>query len=79
MSDKRKIIKHGNHTINDKYNGYVYNLNISDGYDFNSHMHNCYEFIHVIEGQLIYTVEGPEYALSAGDIIMTCPEELHSP
>lgn len=78
MSDKRKIIKHGNHTINDKYNGYVYNLNISDGYDFNSHMHNCYEFIHVIEGQLIYTVEGTEYALSAGDIIMTCPEELHS-
>ena len=78
MSDKRKILKYGNHSINDKYNGYMYNLNISNGYDFNSHMHNCYEFIHVIEGQLIYTVEGTEYALSAGDIIMTSPEELHS-
>lgn len=78
MIDKNKIVKHGNHVVNDMYNGYMYNLNFSQSYDFNSHIHNCYEFIHIIEGQLIYTVEGTEYLLSKGDIIMTRPEELHS-
>ncbi|MBQ3427048.1 MAG: helix-turn-helix transcriptional regulator [Clostridia bacterium] len=78
MSDKNRIIKHGNHIVNDMNNGYMYNLNFSRCYDFNSHMHNCYEFIHIINGQLIYTVEGTEYMLSDGDIIMTRPDELHS-
>lgn len=73
-----KQIIHGNHRIGNDFDGYMYNFNISDGYNFNSHLHSCYEFIHIIKGQLLYTVEGQEYMLSDGDIILTKPEELHS-
>ena len=73
-----KYISHGNHKVNDNTDGYVYSLNTSEGHDFNSHMHDCFEFIHVLRGNLLYTVEGSEYLLSDGDIIMTKPEELHS-
>lgn len=73
-----KVVKYGNHIINDNTNGYVYTYNSSDSYNFNSHLHKCYEFIHIIKGNLLYTVEGKNYALSDGDIIMTNPDELHS-
>lgn len=75
---EHKIIKHGNHVINNDYDGYMYNFNTSQSYSFNSHIHKCYEFVHIIHGQLIYTVEGNEYMLSDGDFIMTNPAELHS-
>ena len=78
MELKSKIIKHGNHVINNDTDGYMYNLNHSKGQDFNSHIHKCYEFIHIIHGRLLYTVEGSEYMLSDGDFIMTTPDELHS-
>lgn len=72
------IVKHGNHKINDDRNGYVYNFNTSKGYSFDSHLHKCFEFVHIIHGQLLYTVEGTDYMLSDGDFIMTKPSELHS-
>ena len=75
---ERKIIKYGNHKIGNDYDGYMYSYNFSDGYDFNSHLHKCFEFIHIIGGKLIYTVEGTDYMLSEGDFIMTKPNELHS-
>ena len=75
---EHKTIKYGNHIINDNTNGYVYNYNSSDSYNFNSHIHRCYEFIHIINGNLLYSVEGSDYMLSDGDIIMTNPDELHS-
>lgn len=73
-----KYIKHGNHKINDDANGYMYNYNFSESYNFSSHIHKCYEFIHIIHGHLLYTVEGSDYMLSDGDFIMTAPDELHS-
>lgn len=73
-----KYIAYGSHRIGNDYDGYMYNFNTTEGYSFNSHLHSCYEFIHIISGQFLYTVEGREYALSDGDIIMTKPEELHS-
>lgn len=73
-----KIVKHGNHKINDDKNGYMYNFNTSNGYSFNSHLHKCYEFLHIIHGHLLYNVEGTDYILSDGDFIMTNPAELHS-
>ncbi|MGN0150526.1 MAG: helix-turn-helix domain-containing protein [Clostridia bacterium] len=73
-----KYIAYGSHRIGNDYDGYMYNFNITEGHSFNPHLHSCYEFIHIISGQLLYTVEGKEYALSGGDIIMTKPEELHS-
>ena len=75
---EKKIIKHGNHIPGNDTDGYMYNFNTSDNYDFNSHLHSCYEFIHIIPGHLLYTVEGSEYILDNGDIIMTNPSELHS-
>lgn len=73
-----KVIRHGTHRPGNDADGYIYSFNTSDGYSFNSHMHKCYEIIHIIRGELFYTVEGSEYFLSDGDIIMTNPNELHS-
>lgn len=75
---KQKRVIHGNHIINDDTTGYMYNYNISIGSDFNSHIHKCHELIHVIKGQFLYTIEGKEYKLSDGDLIITKPEEFHS-
>ena len=74
----KKIIKHGTHIPGNNTDGYMYNFNTSNNYDFNSHLHSCYEIIHIIHGHLLYTVEDSEYILDDGDIIMTKPSELHS-
>ncbi len=73
-----KGLKYGNHVLGDSENGYIYNLSYSDAYSFSSHLHTCYEFIHVLKGNILYRVEGVDYMLSDGDIVMTNPEELHS-
>lgn len=73
-----KVIRHGTHIPGNDSDGYIYSFNTSEGYSFNSHLHKCYEIIHVISGKLFYTVEGREYFVSDGDIVMTNPSELHS-
>ena len=73
-----EYIRHGTHVPGNDYDGYMYSRSTSKSYQFYSHIHECYEIIHVISGQLIYTVEEHEYLLSGGDIIMTTPDELHS-
>ena len=75
---ERKVIRHGNHVLNNDTDGYIYSYNTTEGYTFASHLHSCYEFIHIIHGNLLYTVEGSDYMLSDGDFIMTKPAELHS-
>lgn len=65
-------IRHGNH------GGYAYSCRTSEGYNFDSHIHRCYEFLYIMEGTFFYTVEGNEYILSPGDLIVTNPDELHS-
>lgn len=75
---ENKAIKYGNHTIDDNVHGYLYCMNSTESYNFDSHMHFCYEFVHVIEGNLLYTVENNDYMLSDGDMIITNPDELHS-
>lgn len=73
-----KGLKYGNHILGDNENGYMYNLNYSDAYNFDSHLHTCYEFIHILKGDFLYRIEGNDYVLSSGDLIMTNPDELHS-
>ena len=73
-----EYIRHGTHVPGNDYDGYMYSRSTSESYQFYSHIHECYEIIHVISGQLLYTVEEHEYLLSGGDIIMTTPDELHS-
>ncbi len=57
---------------------WAYSHRTTDGYTFNSHMHVCYEFLYITEGHFLYTVEGTDYSLSPGDMIVTAPNELHS-
>ncbi len=73
-----KVLRHGTHIPGNDYDGYMYSFNTSKSYSFDSHLHKCYEIIHVIHGSLIYTVEGREYRISDGDIVITSPDELHS-
>ena len=74
---ENKII-HGTHRIGNDHDGYMYSFNTSMGYTFDSHLHKCYEIIHVISGSMVYIVEESEYLVSDGDIIITAPNELHS-
>ena len=73
-----KVLRHGTHIPGNDHDGYMYSFNTSKGYNFDSHLHKCYEIIHVIHGSFIYTVEGREYRISDGDIVITSPDELHS-
>lgn len=43
------------------------------------HFHNSYEIFYFLEGEGSYAVEGKQYPLSPGDIIITNPRELHAP
>lgn len=69
---ERKVIRD---SIHDKY---AYSLNTTDGWNFDSHIHGCYEFIYIMEGNFFYTVEGNEYLITPGDMIITNPDEMHS-
>ena len=73
-----RIVKRNTHSAGNDVDGYVFNHNISQGLDFNAHMHQCHEFIKIIRGRLLYNVEGRDYTLGPGDLIMTNPRELHS-
>lgn len=73
-----KVIKYGSHNINNDNDGYMYNFNTSKSYTFNLHTHKCYEFIHIIHGKFLYTVEGNDYMVSDGDFIMANPGEYHA-
>lgn len=67
-----KLIKFG------KSGEFIYSMRTSDEHDFDSHIHQCYEFLYVNEGTLIYTIEGKEYIAHPGDVIFTRPMALHS-
>ena len=49
---KKKVIKHGNHSIANDNDGYMYSYNTSESYSFDTHIHKCYEIVHVIKGEL---------------------------
>jgi len=44
-----------------------------------AHFHNCYEILFFKKGDAVYMVEGKNYELSEGDILITNPRELHCP
>lgn len=47
--------------------------------EFQMHLHNAYEILLLIRGDVVYQVEGNEYELSAGDVVITNPHEMHRP
>ena len=73
-----EYVRHGTHVPGNDHDGYMYSRSTSKSYRFYSHIHECYEIIHIIRSRIIYTVEESEYLLSDGDIIITRPDELHS-
>lgn len=77
MKAEYKTVRHGTHYLLGEGEGYAYNSWKSECYTLASHMHECFEFVYVKEGTCIYTIEGKEFVVSSGDIIFTCPNEIH--
>ncbi len=77
MSDFPRI-RHGNHHLLGDNEGYLYNSWCSECYSLDAHIHECFEFVYITEGSCIYTIEGREFVVSAGDLIFTVPNEIHS-
>lgn len=69
---------HGTHHRLGDNDGYVYCARRSWCYTASFHTHTCFEFVYFTEGTCVYTVEGKEFIIAPGDIIFTCPNELHS-
>lgn len=49
-----------------------------ENFNFPPHMHLCFEFITVQEGDMTVTVDGTEYSLQTGDALLIFPNQLHS-
>lgn len=61
----------------DKSYTYTYRTGMSEGPILGNHMHIYYEFLQLIEGNALYNVEGTEYKISSGDLLITNPNEFH--
>ena len=57
---------------------YSYSDNVSSP-NVPPHFHNSYEILYFQSGDAVYMVEGNEYNLKEGDILITNPRELHCP
>ena len=55
----------------DKSYTYTYRTGMSEGPILGNHMHIYYEFLQLIEGNALYNVEGTEYEISSGDLLIT--------
>lgn len=47
-------------------------------FSFPLHMHRCYEIILLLEGSMRVRIEGQEYRISGGDMIIVKPNRIHS-
>ncbi len=61
----------------DKSYTYSYRKSPSTEIPIGNHMHIYYEIVNLIDGTLLYNVEGTQYELGPGDIIITNPYEFH--
>ena len=61
----------------DKSYTYTYRTGMSEGPILGNHMHIYHEFLQLIEGNALYNVEGTEYKISSGDLLITNPNEFH--
>ena len=61
-------------------NSYIYSYRAgrSDTSAQIRHVHEYYEFLQLIEGRGKYIVEGNEYEIRAGDLLITNPYEFHA-
>ncbi len=65
------------HRMYDKSYTYSYRTGNSKGQPIGNHTHIYYEIVHLIEGTILYNVEGAEYEINSGDFVITNPNEFH--
>ena len=55
-------------------------MKIEEGcnFSFPSHMHQCFEIIIILQGEMHITVDGKEYTLHKQDALMIFPHQMHS-
>ena len=49
-----------------------------ENFNFPFHLHQCYEFVTVISGEMCLTVDDKEYLLKAGEGLLIFPNQIHS-
>lgn len=49
-----------------------------EDFSFPPHLHACFEFLTVLEGQMTVTVDGREYLLSQGESLLLFPHQIHA-
>ena len=62
-----------------KSDGFLYRLETADRASAVARVHDYYEIFRVAQGHFYCSVEGREYSLSPGDIILILPGERHIP
>lgn len=49
-----------------------------ENFDYPAHMHHCFEFLCVIDGEMCVEVDDLQYTLGAGDALLIFPNQIHS-
>lgn len=57
---------------------YMYSYSKSEPPRLTTHYHDYYEIIYILQGDLSYVVEDSSYKVSAGDVFITEPGEVHT-
>ena len=47
-------------------------------FNFPPHMHQCFEFVTILSGEMTVTVENSKYKLSKGESVLIFPNQIHS-
>lgn len=49
-----------------------------ENFDYPAHMHHCFEFLCVLDGEMCVEVDDLQYTLGAGDALLIFPNQIHS-
>jgi len=47
-------------------------------FSFPTHMHQCFEFISIVSGEMVVKIDNTSYTLKAGDGVLVFPNQVHS-
>ena len=60
-----------------KQNSFTYGTNFPQANVFQNHMHNEYEILYFIQGDMDYSIEGVMYHLRPRDLLIIRPRAFH--
>ena len=49
-----------------------------ENFDYPAHMHHCFEFLSVLDGEMCVEVDDLQYTLGVGDALLIFPNQIHS-